>query len=249
MKKIVNPFTGVVWCLFLIVFCQTLYAAAPPFMNGTSAARGIPSYMDVTPTSSDLPERNNDNRYATDHFIVKLKQNNFRDTYIQGESMGISAIDTLNQKHGIIRAERLIPNGRNIHLKEKHGLSRIFVFHVPPGADVRQVIEEYRKNPQVEYAEPDYIVHALGIPNDADFSYQWSLNNTGQTGGTVDADIDAPEAWDIATGNSSVKIAIVDTGVDLDHPDLAGKFTAGYDFVNNDNNPQDDHGHKTRHKT
>jgi subtilisin family serine protease len=95
----------------------------------------------------------------------------------------------------------------------------------------------------------------LAQPNDPLFSpYQWSLNNTGQTicygsgstslvcysNLTADADIDAPEAWDITTG-AMVRIAVLSTGVELDHPDLAGKIAdGGYDFVNDDDDPSDD---------
>ena len=84
------------------------------------------------------------------------------------------------------------------------------------------------------------------IPDDADFlEKQWALNNTSQTGGALNADIDAPEAWDVETGDPAVIIAIVDTGVDYNHPDLAGKVISGYDFVHNDDDPVDDAGHGT----
>src|SRR5438128_1947418 len=58
------------------------------------------------------------------------------------------------------------------------------------------------------------------IPSDASFSSQWALNNTGQTGGKVDADIDAPEAWDVTTGSLKNVVAVIDTGIDYTHPDL-----------------------------
>ncbi len=105
------------------------------------------------------------------------------------------------------------------------------------------------------------------IPNDPFFELQWALDNTGQTGGTPDADIDAPEAWDIETGNEDVLIAIIDSGIDYTHPDLEDKIwnnedeipdngfdddnngyiddLMGYDFINNDTDPLDDHGHGT----
>ena len=104
-------------------------------------------------------------------------------------------------------------------------------------------------------------------PNDPDFTEQWYLDNTGQTGGTSDADIDAPEAWDIETGDPDVVIAIVDTGVDYTHPDLADNIwtnvdeipdngidddengyiddVRGWDFFYNDNEPLDGFGHGT----
>jgi len=81
----------------------------------------------------------------------------------------------------------------------------------------------------VEYAEPNAELRALAIPNDAQFSQLYGLNNTGQTGGLADADIDAPEGWDAgglgsfpATGG--VKVGIVDTGIDANHQDLSGKL-------------------------
>ncbi len=83
------------------------------------------------------------------------------------------------------------------------------------------------------------------IPNDPSFSSLYGLHNTGQTGGTADADIDAPEAWSYVTGSSDVIVAVVDTGVDYNHPDLAANMIAGYDTRNNDSNPMDDHGHGT----
>lgn len=76
-------------------------------------------------------------------------------------------------------------------------------------------------NPYVEYAEKNYIVRAAEtIPNDTHFSKLWGLRNTGQSGGTVDADIDASNAWDIHKGSMGVVVAIIDTGVDYNHPDL-----------------------------
>jgi thermitase len=80
----------------------------------------------------------------------------------------------------------------------------------------------------VSYAEPNLILRATAIPNDPMFSQLYGLNNTGQTGGRVDADIDAPEGWDAAglgafPATGGVKIGIVDTGIDQTHPELSGK--------------------------
>jgi serine protease len=106
---------------------------------------------------------------------------------------------------------------------------------------VKDALEKLRKNPAVLYAEPNYIVHASVTPNDSSFADLWGMNNTGQTGGTDDADIDAPEAWDISTGSHDVIIGVIDTGVDHSHPDLMANIwtnpaeIAG-DGIDNDGN-------------
>lgn len=138
-------------------------------------------------------------------------------------------------------------------------------------ADIEQALALLRGDPRVEYAEPNYRVSAIAIPDDPGFGQLWGLVNTGQDGGTPDADIDADAAWDLTTGSANVVVAVIDTGIDFGHPDLApnrwtnagetggGKETngvdddlngyvddwQGWDFVNNDNDPLDDHGHGT----
>lgn len=89
--------------------------------------------------------------------------------------------------------------------------------------------------PGVMYVEPNFLLQATDtIPNDPNWGLQYGLIN-----------IRAPQGWDLATGSDSVTIAIIDTGVDYGHLDLASKLVAGYDFVNKDADPQDDNGHGT----
>jgi thermitase len=130
-------------------------------------------------------------------------------------------------------------------LKQALGLSRIYVFTLAPSSDPQQALAVLAADPAVEYAELDFVGYGAGAPGDVYFSQQWGLHNTGQSGGEPDADIDAPEAWDVTTGVTSTVLAVIDTGADLDHPDLAGKIVPGYDFANDDATPQDDHGHGT----
>jgi len=87
------------------------------------------------------------------------------------------------------------------------------------------------------------------IPNDEYFPMQWHLLNTGQSGGTPGADIRAPEAWEITTGDPNIVIDVVDVGVDTHHPDLVNNLVPGYDFWDDDdmpdpvmNDPMDTHG-------
>jgi len=76
------------------------------------------------------------------------------------------------------------------------------------------------------------------IPNDEYFPMQWHLHNTGQLGGTPDADINAPEAWEITAGDPNIVVAVIDTGVESQHPDLINNLVPGYDVYQNDDLPE-----------
>ena len=143
---------------------------------------------------------------------------------------------------------------------------------LPQNSSMKNALRFYLKNPDMEYAEPNYIVNATSTPNDPDFNNLWGLHNTGQSGGTSDADIDAPEAWDFTTGSSNVVIAVIDSGVAINsnisvgHPELIDNLWInpgetsctngvdddsngyiddcyGWDFIDNDNDPMDYAGH------
>jgi subtilisin family serine protease len=107
------------------------------------------------------------------------------------------------------------------------GSSGLQLVRIPTKASLAQTLASYRSNPNVLYAEPDYVVHSLQTPNDPFFTEMWQLLNTGQSGGTLGADIRATQAWNITTGSSNVVIAVIDTGVDYNHPDLAANIFSG----------------------
>jgi len=161
-------------------------------------------------------------------------------------------------------------------LKSAMGLRTTKMFHaiavqhirIPPSMRTEDVLAKLRGNSLVEYAEPNYVLRAMATPNDPQFNQLWGLHNTGQTGGTPDADIDAPEAWDIHTGSPDAVIAVTDTGVAHGHTDLTGNMWAndpelngipgvdddgngyvddlnGWDFVGEDNDPTDYFAHGT----
>ncbi len=98
------------------------------------------------------------------------------------------------------------------------------VVSLPEGMSVADACIQFNQSANVLYAEPNYKYKLLTVPNDPMFSDLWGFDNTGQTGGTEDADIDAPEAWDIQTGNPNIIIAVTDTGIDYTHPDLANNM-------------------------
>ena len=143
---------------------------------------------------------------------------------------------------------------------------------VAGGGSVAAAISELEADPAVKYAEPNAIERPQAVPNDPSFPGLWGLLNAGQSvngaAGTPDADIDANEAWDIGIGSPDTVVAIMDSGADLTHPDLASQLwqnpketpgngvdddangfvddVNGVDFFDNDTNPTDtDSGHGT----
>ena len=143
------------------------------------------------------------------------------------------------------------------------------VVKLPAGLSVTDAVARYRSDPLVAAVEPDYIVHATLAPNDPGYldGTQWGLNNWGQSGGTSDADIDAPEAWDSQITASNVIVAVIDSGVRYTHEDLAANMWVnaaeipgngvdddhdgtvddvhGLNALAGTGDPMDDHGHGT----
>jgi subtilisin family serine protease len=120
-------------------------------------------------------------------------------------------------------------------------LANALYVRIPAGVDVLTAKQKMKADADVKYVEPNYIVHATQqkIPNDPRFTELWGMDNTGQLNGTADADIDAPEAWAVSTGSPSVLVAVIDTGVDYNHPDLAANMWVNPDEIP-DNKIDDD---------
>ena len=115
------------------------------------------------------------------------------------------------------------------------------------GFEVLELTNALARLPDVRFAEPDMILTARKtlIPDDPYFPYQWGLHNTGQSGGTVDMDMDAPEAWDLSTGDEGIVVVILDDGVQQDHPDihqLPGQDFTGQGTGGGPGNECDEHG-------
>jgi len=202
-----------------------------------------------------------DTNFSSDRVIVKLKP-----------GANSNEISNLQAQIGVTKVSTASQLG-------------IDIWQIPSGT-VEKTISAYKNDPRFEYIEPDYIITLEDVekpssatessekitpqattPNDPGYSQLWGLNNIGQSGGTADADIDAPEAWDIQRGNPNLVIGVIDSGVDYNHPDLVGNIwtnpgeiagdgidndsngyiddVRGWDFAYNDNNPMDVDGHGT----
>jgi len=140
----------------------------------------------------------------------------------------------------------------------------------PTETDLFAELDRHAAHGSVEWVEPEvFLIKAPVTPDDTHFGSQWHLHNTGQGGGTSDADVDAPEVWDTTTGSDTIYIAVIDDGVQVSHPDLQGNFPSnaletpdnetddegngwvddvnGWDFIDDDNDPSpaasgDNHG-------
>ena len=182
-------------------------------------------------------------KYASDRILVK-----FRPT---------ASVSARTAVHSMI-GTRMLRRFASITGLEVAGLTN--------GMSVSQAIHAFRQRPEVEYAEPDYIVHAFSTPDDPLFPQMWNLLNTGQNGGVAGADIGATSAWNLSTGSQNVIVAVIDTGVDYTHQDLAANIwsnpsafainangvslscaagTHGFNAITGVCDPLDDNGHGT----
>lgn len=119
---------------------------------------------------------------------------------------------------------------------------------LPAGVTVGQAVVRYQRSSAVRFAEPDYLLRASSQteplhPNDPGYPYLYGMHNTGQDGGTADADIDAPEAWRLATGSADTVLAVIDTGVAVGHPDLADNVWTNPGEVPGNNIDDDNNGY------
>jgi subtilisin-like proprotein convertase family protein len=187
--------------------------------------------------------------------------------YVQNHVLvGVDA-GFLKVQEPVVRLDALVP-GSNSRPLGDYG---VFLMKLPNNVSVPNAIDMLKGKSGIRYAEPDWIGSWAATPNDPDYTRMWGMRNTGQivngTSGRFDADIDANFAWDQTTGSKSVLVAIVDSGTDYAHPDLAANIyvnageiagngidddsngyvddVTGYDFADGDADPMDFVGHGT----
>lgn len=199
------------------------------------------------------------------------------EAYMPDEVLVLSSADgngngKLDAGETFANVSRSIP-GRVMRQTTISPTKRVLRVKLPAGKSVKAAMAEHwgKGDARILAVEPNYIVHRAGIPSDTRFGEQWGLHNIGQFGGMPDADIDAPEAWDVTTGSTGVIVALLDGGADYLHPDLTNNVwrnpgesgggresngidddgngfvddVYGFDFYQDDNDPSDADGHGT----
>jgi hypothetical protein len=171
---------------------------------------------------------------------------------------------------GLARREAALSNLGGATIKREYSIvNGLCLIELPEGMTVEEAVQQLGESENILYAHPDYKVKALQVlPDDPMFGDLWGMHNIGQSGGTAGADVNAPEAWMMATGSRDIIVAVIDTGVDYTHPELAANMWVneaefngtpgvddddngyvddiyGYDFCNSDADPIDDEGHGT----
>lgn len=190
-----------------------------------------------------------------------------------GDGIGLPAIDALNKKLSVAVVRQLVrsrPQGERRHRPDTKGL---LLLEFERDTDIRGAVRLYLATGLVEYAEPNYIGRGGGVeglaPNDQYYNRQWGLHNDGafDAESLAGADISMEAAWELTQGSTGIIVAILDSGIRLNHPEFAGRFwfntaevtnngqdddlngytddIVGWDFVNDDNAAADDHGHGT----
>jgi RHS repeat-associated protein len=141
--------------------------------------------------------------------------------------------------------------------KDLRGASGVEKLELLGGRDARAAAQEMLLNPQVEFVEPNFLIAKDDVvPNDDQFNEQWALRNTGQNGGQFGSDVNAVGAWKTTTGSRSAVIAVIDSGIDFTHPDLADNQwlnpaasvngdVHGWDWVVDSGETKDEQGHGT----
>lgn len=240
MRQRLTVFLTILITLSLVV--STAFANAPRVKPNSKAKDELP--------------------YAPGRLLVKLTQDAVEYSEISNReskhfSSGLASLDALNRSAGATEMYHPYIKVKNFAQEQDLGIDRWYMVKVSSSMDMIQLAKRYENDPNVEHATPDWRAYPAQVPNDPIYASQWGHNNTGQMldycwscgghpagspVGTVGFDANAQSAWDNSQGfgSSSIVIGIIDSGVDIDHPDLL--LVPGYDYGSNDSNPDDNSG-------
>ena len=210
-------------------------------------------------------------RFHPRQLILKLKPGEDFSVTEGACETGLAAIDAISKEMGAVAVEQFIKSRPQLARRARPNTNLVLLLRFGQDIDAEAAAERYMATGLVEYAEPNYIGHGGGadglVPNDPFYFRQWGLKNDGSfdAASVAGADINIEPAWEITRGNPDNLIAVLDSGTRLGHPEFNGRLwqntaeipgngvdddqdgyiddVQAWDFVNNDNEPADDHGH------
>lgn len=187
--------------------------------------------------------------YASDRILIKVQPGVHVNLNADGSATISPHIDAAMTQWNVTGVRTAVRNSpRFVESAQRIGLDRWFILEVPSGTDTPTMARQFDAFASVEISEIAGVGGTAGVPNDPSFDLLYGMHNIGQVilgqPGLADADIDAPEAWDIFTGDPNVTIAIIDSGVD-NHPDFTGRLMPGYNSVNGGTDSSDACPHGT----
>ena len=245
----------------LTVFFYFIFVALIAQQNGAtySVIRGERPPVDLNALTEDAYEAGVLLVKFKEEHGKHLEENSIGKDHNGNISFGIEQVDVLCKQFSVKNAKQLFSAiATKTGFSQKHkawGFHLWYKVHLDENADIVALANEFRKLPEIETAEPEYkkipvwktenqsgnpdkdktTPKSKWTPNDPLFDQQWHYHNTGQNGGQPGADIDLLNAWDIEKGNPNVIVAVIDDGIDFNHPDLAANMWSGtgYNFVDN----------------
>lgn len=132
-----------------------------------------------------------------------------------------------------------------LDMKKKFKHNKSELLELGDKDDINKTIAELKKDPNVLYAQPDYVIHSAGVPAPSDprFNEQWGLDNFGQNGGAKGIDINALKAWDVTSGSAVTVVGVLDTGIDINHEDLKSNIYVNPNELSNNTIDDDSNGY------
>ncbi len=236
MKKLFAPTIAL-----LLILNSILSTAHPTGVEAISHYASSPLSDVSVSASSRLTTKSSTElgmRYVPGELIVKFRP---------GVTVNVDKRTTTSSSFNALLASSQVSDLRpllvlpdNRRLEDIPVLNKYYKIKVPQESDIDTLTEKFMQSPDVEFATPNYLLQITRIPDDPHFPNQWVLNDS------ANAKLHVPTAWDIIPGTSNIVVAVLDTGLDITHPDLDSKNTlTGFNFVISSTNIMDDQGHGT----
>lgn len=257
MNKPVCSFSRILLFRTLLCFVSVSILAISTLTGGTSVRSGASDHIGLDDTK-ESPAENKKNQYGDSERLVRIQFSESFDEHLKSirfetndhgvVETGISTLDELNQRYHIQHYQPMVQKLYEVSeasksFRDRHrewGAHRWYELRIGKGADIAEVLADFRKLSIIRFAEPwrkpmltepleaqaEVEVHGRTdwSPNDPYYGNQWGFNNTGQIGGTPGWDCNAEAAWDIEKGHPAVIVAVIDTAMDFDHDDLFGNM-------------------------